>query len=202
MPSKVWEELIEAIDEHMRSIFKGVEGVILVFGPAPNKDSRGAKIRVRLKEEINNHIKQKSHSIDVIAKFPEDINIQNLTLDAEAFMVRNSKVKLVFCVWSKDAPTLIAEITHFIKESLLAMKLRIFIDKKLWESKSFLKKEILSTLKKTFSNVYVFDFDNEKPIIDYVVEIVDGHLKWASERGGIWPYDTFDNPQNKSKKVD
>jgi len=192
-PSDTWEDLRKETQKFIYSIFKGLEGVILIFGPSLDKKTDGSKIRKSLKERINKHIEEryKGEDIDIIAKFPEELShVEGLL--AEAYMVKHKKVKLAFCIWSKDSTGLISEITDFVKDSLIAMKLRIFIDETLISSCSFVQKETVLILKNVFNNVYPFDLRDKDGIIETALNIVDGHIKWASERKGEWSYDGFE----------
>jgi len=189
--SKAWEKLIDDAKKVPEKILGNVTAAIFIFGPSVNGRGKGTKIRKLLKEKIEGHIKERYDNADIIVKFPEDAEpeIQEVTLSTEGYLVRHNITKLIFCVWSEDAKSLIAEITKFMSDSKITVKLRILVDKELWEKKSYVKREMLTQLLHVFNNVFIFDFNDENSIVQWALDIVDAHIRWTKEYGGTWPYD-------------
>jgi len=177
---------------------KECKGYIIILGPSPTSNTKGAKIRNKLKDDLNKHIVSLGDfdlDIEINAYFPEDVEDDDTEIDLvdEQRLFIHNDTKIIFGIWSEDAQTIRDEVSLIARFSNSARRLIVFIDKKLWNKRHFnIEKGELNNLEETFDTVYIVDFDkDEKFIFEKSIKIFNKHHKWAKNHFGQWPNDTI-----------
>jgi len=105
-------------------------------------------------------------------------------------MMLDNRTKLIFGVWEKDAVGIIPEIHCIAENKNTSMKTKIFIDKNMWDKKSYItNRNNLNIIHIVFNGVYPFDLNKIADISNTAKQILNGYSKWAVNHEGEWPGD-------------